>query len=142
LENKKFNKWNLHSYVIELLSDGSYSWTAFTHWDDGDDPFMGITVSKGKCTIDSGKDCILLMHDNVEDSLYEGEDPDKILAAFPVWDKTKYWINDNGFGGRNVLRDTKTNDESLNPAVFKANSKLDESLNTPVEEPEDIFPPF
>jgi hypothetical protein len=68
----------------------------------------------------------------VKDSLYD-EDPDKILAALPKWNGSKYWIYDNGFGGRNVLRDTKTNKESLNPDVFKANSKLDESLNKPEE---------
>ena len=113
LENKKINKWNLHGYVIELLADGSYSWTAFTHWDDGDDPFMGITVSKGKCTFDSGKDCILVMNRNFEDSLYDGEDPDKILAALPVWDKTKYWAKENDFGSNNglQLRDTKTGEQ-------------------------------
>jgi hypothetical protein len=97
---KEINQWNLRGFLIQLSND-KYHWAKFRDL-EGHEVFTGDAVVI--------RETIVMSSWKVRDGNDKVEDPAKMLATLPHWDRTKYYIKIVDFGNSGLC-DCKTGDE-------------------------------
>ena len=83
-------QWYLYGFVIQLAED-KYTWTQFRNIGERMKDFSGSAE-----IID--KTIVMNLYKIREE--WNDEDPDKVIATLPKWDKTKYFIVEDDGGIR------------------------------------------